>query len=80
MTAADALIRRIESREARIAVIGMGYVGLPLALVFAEAGFPVSGLDVDKAKVEALAAGRSYIRHIPADRVAARCGRSRRSS
>ncbi len=49
----------------RIAVIGLGYVGLPLALLFARAGNEVVGLDIDPVKTEALMEGRSYIRHIP---------------
>ncbi len=57
----DLLSSRISSRTARIAVIGLGYVGLPLAVAFARAGFPVVGLDVDEGKVSALNAGRSYI-------------------
>ncbi|MDV7396036.1 NAD(P)-binding domain-containing protein, partial [Arthrospira platensis SPKY1] len=46
----------------KIAIIGLGYVGLPLGLRFAEAGVKVLGLDVDAAKVDAINAGRSYIR------------------
>jgi len=65
-----ALLDRIRSRQAIVGIIGQGYVGLPLALVFAEAGFPVVGLDLDAAKVEALNRGDSYIKHIGADRVA----------
>jgi UDP-N-acetyl-D-glucosamine dehydrogenase len=64
------LIQRIERRSARIGVIGQGYVGLPLALVFCEAGFAVTGLDVDPPKVEALRRGESYIKHIGPERVA----------
>ncbi len=52
-----------------VAIIGLGYVGLPLALTFAEAGFPVTGFDIDPAKVEALREGKSYIHHIAAQRV-----------
>ena len=48
-----------------IAIIGLGYVGLPLSLQFARSGVNVLGLDIDSAKVEALNAGRSYIKHIP---------------
>jgi UDP-N-acetyl-D-glucosamine dehydrogenase len=48
-----------------IAIIGLGYVALPLALRFAEAGVRVIGLDVDPKKVDALNEGRSYIKHIP---------------
>ncbi len=61
---------RIESGEAVIGVIGMGYVGLPLAVAFGEAGCPVLAFDVDPAKVEALSAGESYIKHIDAARIA----------
>src|ERR1035437_4278364 len=49
-----------------IAIIGLGYVGLPLCLQFARSGTRVLGLDIDARKVSALNAGRSYIRHIPA--------------
>ncbi|MHB0980973.1 MAG: nucleotide sugar dehydrogenase [Thermoleophilia bacterium] len=68
---AKALIARIRNRQARIGIVGQGYVGLPLALVFAEAGFPVIGFDVDPEKVAALTRGESYIRHIGPERVAA---------
>ena len=54
-----------------IAVVGLGYVGLPLALHFARSGVAVTGLDIDPEKAAALNAGRSYIRHIPAESVAA---------
>jgi UDP-N-acetyl-D-glucosamine dehydrogenase len=64
------LLARIHSRKVTIGVVGQGYVGLPLALVFNEAGFPVVGLDLDAAKVVALNRGESYIKHIGADRVA----------
>jgi UDP-N-acetyl-D-glucosamine dehydrogenase len=62
--------RRIAAREATIGIIGQGYVGLPLAIVFQEAGFTVTGFDLDPSKVEALNAGRSYIKHIGTERVA----------
>jgi UDP-N-acetyl-D-glucosamine dehydrogenase len=65
----DALIERIDSRAARVGVIGLGYVGLPLVLLFAESGFEVTGFDVDPKKALALSAGESYIRHIGAGRV-----------
>lgn len=54
----------------KIAIVGLGYVGLPLSLQFARSGVRVLGLDIDPAKVEALNAGRSYIRHIPSDAIA----------
>jgi len=66
-----ALLARFAARRARVGVMGLGYVGLPLACTFAEAGFSVIGFDTDPAKVAALAAGRSYIRHLPAARVRA---------
>ena len=71
------LLERIDSRRARIGVIGQGYVGLPLALVFCEAGFPVVGFDLDPAKVTALNRGESYIKHIGPERVAAAVAGSR---
>jgi len=55
----------------KIAVIGLGYVGLPLSLQFARSGVTVQGLDIDPAKVEALNGGRSYIKHISSDAIAA---------
>jgi UDP-N-acetyl-D-glucosamine dehydrogenase len=66
----DDLRERIEAREARIGVVGLGYVGLPLAVEFAKAGFPVVGFDVDARKVERLAAGESYIEDVSAADVA----------
>ena len=64
------LLERITEKSAHIGVIGQGYVGLPLALVFREAGFKVTGFDVDPAKVAAIGRGESFIRHIGAQRVA----------
>jgi UDP-N-acetyl-D-glucosamine dehydrogenase len=54
----------ILSKEAKIGIIGLGYVGLPLAIEFSKIGFSVFGFDVDRAKVGALKEGRSYIKHI----------------
>ncbi|MDJ0387660.1 nucleotide sugar dehydrogenase [Roseomonas sp. E05] len=68
--AAD-LIVRLEARTARIGVVGLGYVGLPLALRFAELGFPVTGFDIDAGRVEAITAGRSPLHGIADARVAA---------
>ena len=62
---------RIEKRTARIGVIGLGYVGLPLAVEFARAGFDVTGFDVDASKVTEVNAGRSYIGDVRTDDVAA---------
>ncbi len=61
------LADKIASRTARVAVIGLGYVGLPLAVAFARAGFPVIGVDVDERKVAALNRGESYIADVPAE-------------
>jgi len=69
------LIERCVTRAARIGVIGLGYVGLPLALRFAEAGFHVIGFDIDAHKAAAIASGKSYLLHIPDGAVAAARGR-----
>ena len=66
----DDLLKKVADRTARVGVIGLGYVGLPLALLFEEAGFRVVGFDVDPKKPEALRRGESYIRHIGKERVA----------
>ena len=64
------LLEKIENRSARIGVVGMGYVGLPLALLFAKADFEVVGLDIDQAKADSLNLGESYISHIPSEEIA----------
>jgi UDP-N-acetyl-D-glucosamine dehydrogenase len=64
------LLKKIESKQAKLGVIGLGYVGLPLAVEFARAGFSVIGYDVDQRKVAELMAGRSYIPDVPADHLA----------
>lgn len=63
------LLNRIHTRQARIGIIGMGYVGLPLALLFAEQRFQVTGFDTDSTKVDTLNRGDSYIVRIPATKV-----------
>ncbi len=65
---------RIASRHARIGIIGMGYVGLPLTLLFSEQRFRVTGFDVDTSKVEALNSGDSYIVRIPGTEIVKRPG------
>ncbi len=60
-----ATLERIQNRTARVGVIGLGYVGLPLTLLFCDAGFPVTGFDIDEKKVRELEAGHSYIHRIP---------------
>jgi len=59
------LLERIRTKKARVAILGMGYVGLPLARSFCAAGFRTLGFDVDPRKVKMLNAGKSYIKHIP---------------
>ena len=54
----------------KIAIVGLGYVGLPLSLQFARSGVEVLGLDIDPVKIEAISQGRSYIKHIEAARIA----------
>src|SRR6267142_3344435 len=61
----DVLAAKIEQREARIGVVGLGYVGLPLALLFTEQSFRITGFDVDQKKVDVLAKGKSYMVRIP---------------
>ena len=63
------LLAKLEQRTARVAVLGLGYVGLPLAETFAWAGFPVLGFDIDPDKVARLREGETYIGHICADRI-----------
>lgn len=71
-----ALIERIDKRRYGIAVLGLGYVGLPLALTALKAGFPVFGFDIDKVRVEQLSRGESSIKHISTEPIqgAARAG------
>jgi UDP-N-acetyl-D-glucosamine dehydrogenase len=54
MTTKDSLIKDLKDKKARIAILGLGYVGLPLAVVFGEAGFNVTGIDPDTRKVDSL--------------------------
>jgi UDP-N-acetyl-D-glucosamine dehydrogenase len=68
-TRVDLLLNRLMTRIARVAVIGLGYVGLPLAETFAAGGYTVIGFDIDAAKVDCLKSGRSYIGHIDAARI-----------
>jgi UDP-N-acetyl-D-glucosamine dehydrogenase len=67
---AEELRSRIDLRTARVAVIGLGYVGLPLAETFACGKYPVTGFDIDAEKVRKLRLGQSYIGHIPSERIA----------
>jgi UDP-N-acetyl-D-glucosamine dehydrogenase len=65
----DLLLERITRREAVVAIVGLGYVGLPLAEAFAQAGFTVLGFDTDLGRVASLRAGQSYLGHFATDRV-----------
>src|ERR1700737_4065207 len=66
----ERLLSRINARTAKVGVVGLGYVGLPLAETFAWGGYPVLGFDVDETKVTKLQRGESYIGHICPERVA----------
>lgn len=70
MRAGENLLNRIKQRTARIGIIGLGYVGLPLIREFVKAGFQVTGFDVDEDKVRRLRKGQSYIKHIPGAEIA----------
>jgi len=65
-------VQKIKTKKANIGIIGLGYVGLPLAIEFCKAGFRVKGFDVDPEKVAMLSRGQSYIKHIESERIA-RC-------
>ena len=64
-TAANTLQHKIKARTARVGIVGLGYVGLPLAVEFAKAGFSVTGIDVQKDKVARLNRGHSYVQDVP---------------
>ncbi len=77
MGAGSSLVRKIEGKQAVVGIIGMGYVGLPLALAFDRAGFRVLGFDIDPVKVRKLNRGESYLKHIGTGRVAAMARRGK---
>jgi UDP-N-acetyl-D-glucosamine dehydrogenase len=62
-------LEKVESRTARIGIIGLGYVGLPLALLYSEQKFAVTGFDIDQKKIDTLAAGGTYIVRIPGEEI-----------
>ena len=70
--AAAALIAKIDDRTAKVVVVGQGYVGLPVAMRAVEVGFPVVGYDIAPARVDALAAGRSYVEDVTDEQLAPR--------
>ncbi len=69
MSSKDQLFDKFKRHQATVGVIGLGYVGLPLALAFAERGFRAIGFDIDSSKIDALTRGQCYIHHIAASRV-----------
>ncbi len=76
----DLFLERATAGELQIGIVGLGYVGLPLALRCAQAGLKTTGFDIDAAKLDALEEGRSYIRHIGDERIAAARARGLRVS
>ena len=66
-SAAERLTALIRQRTARIGIIGLGYVGLPLAKAMLDGGYKVIGFDLDPNKIDMLNSGRTYIRHLPTD-------------
>jgi UDP-N-acetyl-D-glucosamine dehydrogenase len=80
MDHAETLIKIFEDRTAKVAVLGLGYVGLPLAVVFAESGFTVTGIDPIAEKVNILNSGKSYILDISTERIAALVGAGKLSA
>ena len=63
------LLKKIQQKEAKIGVVGLGYVGLPLVIEFCKSGFSVTGLDIDAKKIDTLSQGKSYIKHIPNEKI-----------
>lgn len=70
MSTKEMLIKKLRDKDAKVAILGLGYVGLPLAIVFAEAGFHVTGVDPDPRKIEAIKKGESYIPDVKDESVA----------
>jgi UDP-N-acetyl-D-glucosamine dehydrogenase len=70
VTSQQMLLNLFRERKARVGILGLGYVGLPLAAVFAEVGFPVTGIDTDPRKVETIQSGISYIQDVPGEQIA----------
>ena len=69
MTASDAMLKKFHEGEFTVGILGLGYVGLPLALVFAEKGHRTLGFDIDAKKVALLREGESYIQYVGAERI-----------
>ena len=64
ITEKDRLMQKIQARTARVGIVGLGYVGLPLATAFARAGFTVTGIDLDQRKIRDVNGGRSYVKDV----------------
>src|SRR4030065_765799 len=68
-TIKETVLKKLADRSAKIGIIGLGYVGLPLATAMGEAGFTVLGVDLDQRKIDALNKGISYIQDVPSEQV-----------
>src|SRR6185312_5072966 len=66
----ESLLKKIRAKEARVAVMGLGYVGLPLVRLFTSKGFRVTACDVDQTKIDSLNKGKSYIKSVPSETIA----------
>src|SRR5579863_1307402 len=73
----EILKEKIQSKTARVGIVGLGYVGLPLATEFAKAGFTVTGIDVQDSKVDGLNRGQSHVQDVPSSEVAQLVGEGR---
>ena len=73
MSTLETILAKLKNKEAVIGIAGLGYVGLPLMLRYADVGCKVIGIDIDNAKVDLLNAGKSYIEHIASDSIASAC-------
>ncbi len=65
----ELLVKKLKDKTARVGILGMGYVGMPLAVVFAQAGFTVLGIDPDRRKVDTFGRGLSYIQDVPSETI-----------
>ncbi len=65
----ESLLDALHNRSAKIGIIGLGYVGLPLSVECVRAGFTVTGFDLDAFKIECISDGQSYIKHIPGEKI-----------
>ena len=68
---AEHLLEKISTRRANVAIVGLGYVGLPLAISFAEAGYRITGIDINQQLIDQLNSGHSTVGDVPSDRLAA---------